>query len=259
MGARYTMAVRANRDKMKVDTLAFEARYQDGFRYLDHCGEALVQIQRRSRLWVVNNVGTHSGQLRNEELNLLLTFNHVGLGIQVLKSPIEMVGSDKLVEILGQEAEATYQIITDTLKLTDTTRVGARFRFLAEADSLEDADRFLRQGMTSPLSEAVEAATGSKFRDASVSCVVEDLESGRRKRIEIVSVLQQKPTDSQYTGFDPESRAAFVAIDIDTFTRPGTGHYPRSSMFIQESYIGAQSAAMEILEWFRRPQSVKRR
>ena len=98
------------------------------------------------------------------------------------------MGSDKFVETLAEEAEANYQIVTDALKVTDTTRIGARFRFLAEADSLEDADRFLRQRMISPLSDAVEAATQSKLRDASVVYVVEDLESGRRKRVEISSL-----------------------------------------------------------------------
>ena len=141
--------------------------------------------------------------------------------------------------------------------MDDTTRIGARFRFLAEADTLEDADRFLRQPMISDLSGAVEAATKSKMRNASAVYVVEDLESGRRKRVEISSVLQHKPSDTPYTGLDPESRSGFVSVDIDTFTRPDKGHYPRSNMFIQESYQAAQDSAVEILKWFRQPASMK--
>jgi len=259
MGANDSMAVRAYPEKMKIDILAFEARYKDGYRYLDRCGETLVQIQRHDRSWVVLGVNPQSGQLRNEDLNMLLTITHAGVILQLLKSPIEMTGAEKVVQTFAHEAEAVYEITTGALNVTDTTRVGARFRFLAEADSLEEADRFLRRGMASTLLDKVEEATQSKLRDGSVVYFVEDLESGRRKRLEISSQVHQKPGESPYTGIDPESHTGFVAVDIDTFTRPETGHYQRSNMFIQESYLSARTSGLEIFEWFRRLPAVKPR
>ena len=31
--------------------MAFKARYSEGYRYLDHCGETIIRIQGRDRSW----------------------------------------------------------------------------------------------------------------------------------------------------------------------------------------------------------------
>ena len=106
------MTIRASRENLKIDVVAFEARYKDGYRYLDHCGETIVQVQHRNPQWVVNNATSHSGQLRNDDLNMSLIFGTTGAAFSISKTPIEMKDAGSVVEKFAREAEAIYQIIT---------------------------------------------------------------------------------------------------------------------------------------------------
>ena len=246
------MAVRAYSEKLKIEILAFEVRFMDGYRYLDRCGETIVQIRKHDDAWLPYTPNPQGGVLKNEKKNLGLTMSTLGMAIHhVANTPIAFQGAEAIVEGLGREAEAVYEIATSALNVSETTRVGFRCRFLAEADSLEEADRFVSRGMVSPILERVEQATHSTLRDSAVVYVVEDLESGERRRVEIASSLTQRPGEAPPTGFGQESRQAFVAVDIDTFTRPALGHFERSNIYIQKTYLRSAMIAKEIFEWLR--------
>jgi hypothetical protein len=254
-----TMPVKDHVDDLKIDIVAFEARFNDGYRYLDRCGECLVQIQHHDRAWVVQGVNPQAGHLKNDARSALLTISPGALILQRLNMPIQHRGADAIVEQLAAEAEAVYEIIMDTLNINETTRVGARFRFLAEAETLEQADRFLMRGVQSDLLARVQEVTGSSIRDAALVYVVEDLESGHRRRVEIASQILQKPGEPPYAGFPDPSQKAGVSIDIDTFTRPRIGHFERFSMFSQNTFIRSSRIATEMFIWFRELQAGRTR
>lgn len=253
------MAVHSHVERMKIETLAFETRFRDGYRYLDHCGETIVRIRSRNPCWAVTSVNVVGGQLRNDDLNMALNLSSFSMSVNLLKPPIDVHGVEPKVEAYAKEAEAIYEIVTRALRVTETTRVGARFRFVAPADTLEEADRFICRGMDSPLLEKLKESTRSELRDAAVAFVLADQESGHRRRIEIVSQTSQKPGDDPYTGLDGELRTGSVVVDIDTFTRPERGHLERSSLFIQKSYLRAGVIAMELFEWLRLQQPTTRK
>lgn len=251
------MAVHTYVDRIKLGTLAFEARFKDGYRYLDRCGEAIVQIQSHNPFWLPQGANPMAGNLRNEDLNMILSLNIIGLSMNLSKSPVDPDGTT--VERYAGEAEALYEIVIKALGVTQTTRVGARFRFLAEADTLEEADRFVCNGARSPLVDHIEQCTNSRLIDAGVAYLVEDPESGYRRRVEVVSHVPQKAGEPPFTGLDREGRTGAVAIDIDTFTRPGRGHFERASLFIQDCFSRSQSICRETFEWLRQRQPAKSR
>lgn len=253
------MAVHAYVERMKLGTLAFEARFKDGYRYLDRCGESIVQIQSHNSSWLPSSVNPMAGALRNEEKNIQLVMNTQGLAFNFYKFPINLNGIETFVQSYALEAEAVYHIVVRALKVTETTRVGARFRFQAEADTLEEADRFVCNGVRSPLLDQIETSSRSRLRDAGVVYVVEDPESGYRRRVEIVSQVSQKMGEAPPTGLDREEGTGAVVIDIDTFTRPEQGHFENAGMFIQESFNRSRIIGMETFEWLRHRPTAPRR
>src|SRR5262249_15282702 len=131
-----------------------------------------------------------------------------------------------------------------------TTRVGARFLFLAPADSLEEADRFVQRGASSPLLDALSEKAKAQPVDAQVVCVLDDADSGYRRRIQLSSVvIEQKPEDPPYLGLPGDPGSGGVAVDIDTYTRPEEEHFAKVSLFVQESYLKSRALAADIFRW----------
>jgi hypothetical protein len=106
------------------------------------------------------------------------------------------------------------------------------------------------RGTRSPLFDAVLNIARSEPRDASASFVVEDRPTGYHRRILVESQVTVKAGERVYTGLEKEGEAA-VCVDIDTYTRPESGHFQKSTLFIQNSFHRSREIAMEILQWLR--------
>lgn len=247
------MAVHAYEEKIKVSVAAFEVRYEEGYRYLDRSGEALVRIRRHDRSWVVVGMNPQSGQLMNSDKNLVLFFNtdRCNLGVN---AELDLNGAEGKIERFAKESRAIYEIVTDSIGVTETTRIGIRFRFLAPADNMEEADRFVGRGSRSPLLEEIEKSTRSRLHDAFVAYIVEDAEKGHRMRVEVSSQFKQKAGTPAYTGLGGEEGTGSACVDIDTFTRPESGHFERSDLFIQNNYLRSRTVALELYRWLRQKQ-----
>lgn len=247
------MAVHTNEASLKVVKLAFEVRYDEGYRYLDHCGETLVRIRRHSKSWVVSSVNPQSGVLKNIHEKLTLTMGSEALTLQT-DEEFDTSKAEKKSEAFGLEAEKLSRIILETIGVSETTRVGFRCLFLAPADSLEDANRFLCNVSASPLRDQVVACTKSELRHADLTYVTEEPEAGIRRRIQLMSAARQEPGTPLPTGLSSDEGSGGVVVDVDTFTRPESGHFTRTNLFIQESYLKARQMSTKLLEWMRQNQ-----
>ncbi len=233
--------------------MAFEVRYSEGYRYLDHCGETLNRIRRHDRSWIVNAVNPGAGQMLNDRKNLLLVFSNERINVGLSNPPIPLNEAAKFCEKFGAECESLYSIIVNTIGVTETTRVGFRVVLSAESDTLEESDRFVSKGARSPFLDKLKEISQSELRDASMAYALEDVQHGTRRRITVSSQAVVKPEDVPDTGLGSHAGTGSVLIDIDTFTRPESGHFPSSNMFIQNNMIRSRSIALETLQWLRQP------
>jgi hypothetical protein len=247
------MAVQFREDKLLVTTMTFEARYSEGYRYLDHCGETLVRLRAHDRRWEINRANPSGTNLRNAALEMLLLFDNDRIALSVQR-PFDFAEAEKKSRSLGNEAQALYEIVVGSLRVPETTRVGVRFRYAAPADSLEEADGFVSRGLKSPLLDTILSISSAQLVDASAAFVVEEPSRGYRRRIAIESEVQLEPGEVGSGGLGTEEGRARVAIDVDAFTRPESGHFPNSSRFIQESYLRARTISLDIFRWLQMQQ-----
>jgi hypothetical protein len=250
------MSVHTSRDSLKVLAMIFEARYDEGYRFLDHTGELLVRIRRQHPSWTVNLLAQNIVSLINQSASLQLNVTVEKIDVSARPQvKISLSEAEKKARILGDAAEEFYNLTVEVLKVPRTIRVGARFVFLAPSDSLEEADRFMWKAAESPLINAIAEETKGQPTEAQLVCVLDDPQSGYRQRITLASALiEQKPEDPPFLGLPGDQGSGGVLVDIDTYTRPEETHLGKISMFFQENYLKSQSQAMTIFGWLLRHQ-----
>jgi len=246
------MAVHAYIEKIMLTAMAFEARYDDGLRYIDHCGETISRIRKYDKSWVFIGANANTGTMLNKPSELALSFGIDRLNV-ARQEPAMLENGEEKAEVLGRQCESLYEIIVQGIRVPETSRVGIRYRFTAPSDTLEEADRFVNRGVKSPLLETVLKSTKSAIRDSAVSYVVEELESGYRRRIVIETQVTVPAGAPVHTGLEKTGDAA-VSIDIDTFTRPESGNFQKSNLFIQNNYNRSRLIALDIFNWLRQQQ-----
>lgn len=250
------MAVNIHSAALRVVAVHFEARYDEGYRYLDRCGETLVRVMKRSPSWLVGGANPTRANLTNHELKLAMSFSHESLVVG-FTDELDLTVVSERVERLSQEAEAFYRIVIETLKVPNTTRVGLRCQLIAPADSLEEAAQFMTRGFASPFRDALVQHTRLEPRNATMLYVLEDAESGLRRKIEVSSGARVLSGTPALTGLATDKGSGVVLADVDTFTRPDTGHLPRVDLFVIENYAAGSEMATYALEWLRQHQSRK--
>jgi hypothetical protein len=243
------MSVHTHEGRLKVVAAVFEARFDEGYRYLDRSGELLVRINKYDPSWRVSVLTQQVGQLTQKQRRLLLNIGVEKIDLSSTKA-WDLPQAEKEARELGDSAEAFYELAIEVLKIPRTLRVGIRFAFTAPADSLEEADRFVSKALACPLRDVIAEKAKGQPIDAQVSYVVEDSESGLRRRVQVVSaILGQNPGDPPFLGLAGDVGSGGVVVDVDTYTRPDHGHFPKASLFVQDNYLKARAFARELFAW----------
>jgi hypothetical protein len=247
------MSVHANDEKIKVTVAAIDTVFNEGYRYLDRCGETIVRIRHVDPQWEATATNPQSGQLRHSKKNLVLNFNTIRFTMSA-SDEWNLIGAESKVEILAKEAYDIYEIINDVVKPGDTIRVGVRFRFAAPADSLDEADRFVTRGARSPLTDEIEKITASSPKRSTSVWVVEDTEKGLNQRVEVATYVLMNPESPIFTGLGSPSGESGAFVDIETFTRPEAGSYDRLDLFVVENFTAVRRIAKGVFQWLRQRQ-----
>jgi hypothetical protein len=242
------MSVQTHPASLKVLRIVFEARYDEGYRYLDRCGETVVRIRKHSSAWLVGPVNPQGGVISNNAESLTLNMGNESMLVATTEE-FEYEKAEKKVDVLAREAEALYGIIVETLSVPNTTRVGLRSQFFAPADSLEEANRFMSKAAASPLSEALRDETRMDVRNASMVYVLEDPKTGLRRRVDVSAVARLLAGAPPITGLASDQGSGGVVVDIDTLTRPERGHLPKAGFFITNNYLRERSLAAYVFRW----------
>jgi hypothetical protein len=251
--AKSAMPVHAQLAALKILQVVFEVRYDEGYRYLDRCGETLVRIRKYNPSWIPGSTDPQRSVVTNHEQQLALNIGNESLIVTTIEE-LDSTGMGKKIEVLSKEAESLYKIIVESLNVPNTVRVGLRCRFIAPADTLEEANRFITRAASSPMLDALRTYTKFEPRSASMLYVLEDPESGLRKRIEFSAVARVQVGGPPITGLATDTGSGGIVVDVDSFTRPERGHLSKAGMFIQENYSAARELALHAFEWLKQHQ-----
>ena len=123
--------------------VVLEVRYRDGYIFLDRCGRTINQILQNYPEWLPKGADPQSAGLVSMENGCILTFSSLQY-IFLLEKPL---GDNPLTKdsIHGfvEQLEAIVPILHDQLALKSFARIGCRAWYLFEADSKEDAEKWV--------------------------------------------------------------------------------------------------------------------
>ena len=154
--------------------IVFEARYLQGYRYLDRCGETMVDIESSNPDWKLNNVNVNSGQMVNVNENITLSFNIDKLDLS--KNNVE----DKNVTPFLTHSVALTKIISKNLGIERFSRYGLRYWLLLPVKSATEGRKILSKCKTFSVNKEIEEIFKSKIKDAGAVIVLEDKNYGHR-------------------------------------------------------------------------------
>ncbi len=246
------MPVRANEDSLRLTTMVVEARFDDAYGYLDHCGAALSAIRREDRSWKPEEVNPQSGRLIHREKSLVTLMGSENLSLsRIGDDPLERAKADVIAGNLSSSANFMYSLVTESFAVPNTTRLGMRFGILALADSVEDADQFLVNVSRSDVNTELLRVTRSEMYSTVIRTSVEDPATGFRQNF-MISAVRIKP-DAPATGFGgaEDKIKGGVLVDIDTFTRPPLGNFLEIQSLVSGAYSRSFQQAVQIFQWIR--------
>lgn len=248
------MPVHTRDEKVQLTHLIFQARYTDGYRFLDRAGEILQEIRNRFPLWSVVKIARTQATLRYAGIESLVA--NIGFeAIDLMRTEKQsLADAEKFAKVFGEQSEQLYTLVTEKLSASSTTRVGVRFHFLAPADSLEESDRVNCGSLRSAYQQKVGDVLGMQLVDGGTNFVFEDIESGTRRSIQTYSAItDQPPGSADYFGLGKPNGSGGLLVDIDTFTRPNKGHFPKLAIFIQEQFLKTKEIALALMHWMIHP------
>src|SRR5258708_3968139 len=114
------MSVHTQGNSLKLLAMIFEARYDEGYRFLDHTGELLVRIRRHNPAWAVAGLAQRVVSLIYQEQGLLLNIGVDKIDVSTTQK-ITFADAEKKARILGDAAEGIYSLTLEVLKLPRTT------------------------------------------------------------------------------------------------------------------------------------------
>lgn len=129
----------AKQQKPVLRQRIFEARYEQGYRYLDRCGELLVLLEKQLTdlsgcVWLPGELAPTGATLKCPDLDITMVFDAFRFILD--QSPVGEIECE--FDELAVEVLAT---ITGRLDLRQTQRLGARRVKILPADSIEDAEK----------------------------------------------------------------------------------------------------------------------
>jgi hypothetical protein len=114
-----------------------EIRYLKGYRYLDRCGETLIEIEEKLPNWVPSEISPTRGVLVDMDNNLTLSFDCAAFNIK----QEDREGTERLAE----NAKALIKIVFSNFGISNLNRIGARFIYRRAVTSIEEGENLIRK------------------------------------------------------------------------------------------------------------------
>jgi hypothetical protein len=158
--------------KPYFDRVVFELRYAKGHRYLDRCGETLIEIEEKLPGWVPQEISPSRGSLINLDKDISFTFSSYKLDASQ--------NNPKATVDFREQLAPVVDIICKCLDLSQFIRIGVRFHFLLAAHSMEQAEEMVRQTDFVTLNPKLVDAFGPNIKAQKHIVIFEHENVGRR-------------------------------------------------------------------------------
>jgi len=236
---------------LRVSTMTCEIRFDDAYRYLDRCGNTISKIRAFDKHWTPGETNPQNAALIHTKYKLSTSVNtHRMIVSRNEDEWIKLEDARKISDNLGDQTEQICKIVTETIDIPNTTRIGNRFAFIAQTESLEQAERIVAKATQSPLASVITKARNAELYGSTFRYRIEESATGYRRNVQVFAVTRLTAGMPRLMGFkDDEGRKSGVAVDIDTFTRPAEGHFQDTSMYIKKSFNSSSDLAVKILDW----------
>lgn len=166
-----------------LQKIVFEARYNQGYRYLDRCGETMIELENKAKGWIAGEAVPISGQMANDAENMFFTFNSSKLDISQHYADIS--NYKNFIDYLYK----FFDITRKNLGLKEYSRFGLRYWFLYPVDSAETGRKLLQKSHIFRENKEVEDIFGKKVKDKSAVVVLE--EEGKGIRISLALAIKK--------------------------------------------------------------------
>jgi hypothetical protein len=233
-----------------------QVRFDEAYRYLDKCGEAISRIRAIDRRWVPRDPVPQGADLVLPEKQLSLQLNTSHFTMSAMPKAGTRLPSyldiENAAEAIASQIDRLLEVVIELFQPPNTTRVGARFSFMAQAESLADCEAFLYRATKGDFQHDVGLAFSSQAYTGSARVNVEDEKTGYRRTVALHTAFLEIPEGERDEGFsDTRASKYFVEIDIDCYTRPTSGHFVGLPMFIRTAYPTAFEGASKLFTKFR--------
>jgi len=190
--------------------VVFEAKYKQGYRYLDRCGETLIEIENLDEGWTASEVSPTRGKMLNESKNLLLNFNSEKMDI------VQNNVKNRDIEEFMRQSTNIFNIISKNLGVNEFYRFGLRFWYLYPLDEAKKGRELLEKcKIYSVNRKELEGMFCKKIKDTSIAIVMEDDNIGNR--ISLSLVFRKGASDNIKKSRRGDSPDIALLIDIDNY------------------------------------------
>ena len=158
--------------KPYFDRVVFELRYARGHRYLDRCGETLIEIEEKLPGWVPQEISPSRGSLINLEKDIQFNFSSYKLDASQNNPKTTVDFRDQVAPLVD--------IVCKSLSLSEFIRIGVRFYFLLAAQSMEQAEEMVRSTNFVTLNAKLVENLGPNIKAQKHIVIFEHANEGRR-------------------------------------------------------------------------------
>lgn len=160
--------------------IVFETRYKQGYRYLDRCGEMMIEIENELKNWRAREAQISSCQMVNPSENMF--FNCSSLKLDLSQDTVKELECKSFLSYSRQ----MFNIVSKNLGIKEYIRFGLRYWFLLPVDSIQSGQKILTGNSLFNVDTGIEVMFDKKVKDKSFVVILEKEKYGHRIALSVV-------------------------------------------------------------------------
>lgn len=176
--------------------IVFEVRYKQGYRYLDRCGEMMIEIENKLKNWNAVEATITGCQMENKTEKMIFNCSSVKLDLAQYDK------KDLKLSSFFDSAVATFGIVSKNLGIREFVRFGLRYWFFYPVASMEEGRKMLSANKFFNINTGIEEMFGKPVKDRSFVVIVDKNNFGHRISLNLVhkeGIDLEKPADAFLT------------------------------------------------------------
>jgi uncharacterized protein (TIGR04255 family) len=204
---------------LSLESIVFEARYNQSFGYLDKSNEIINKIDEEiDGLHVLDNLANAPGfRLTYKQENIVFNFGPASFNISRANT------KDSDFEFFITYLKSVFRIVSECLDLNEYSRIGLRYWFVYPVGSAEEGREVLSESGIFNENKKVETLFGKKLKDKSIVVVLEEAQKGHRislamaKKEEVEVKIDSSGKVLSQTKRKDSSAEMAILLDLDNY------------------------------------------